>query len=80
MNGISNSSMIGMGTSHMNKTSTLGNINNMRDFKNQNQQNVISSVSNYYVNMINTEEELLGCPELGEQMITKNMLFFDLNQ
>ena len=36
MNGISgsNSSMIGMGTSHMNKTSTLGNINNIR---NQNQ-------------------------------------------
>ena len=33
MNGISgsNSQMIGMGTSHMNKTSTLGNINNIRN-------------------------------------------------
>ena len=46
MNGISNSSMIGMGTSHMNKTSTLGNINNMREFKNQNQQNSNFSTKN----------------------------------
>ena len=50
MNGISgsNSSMIGMGTSHMNKTSTLGNINNMnmREFKNQNQSNNVFSTKN----------------------------------
>ena len=40
MNGISNTntSMIGMGTSHMNKTSTLGNINNIR---NQNQPSTV---------------------------------------
>jgi len=50
MNGISgsNSSMIGMGTSHMNKTSTIGNINNMnmREFKNQNQSNNVFSTKN----------------------------------
>ena len=45
MNGISgsNSSMIGMGTSHMNKTSTLGNINNIR---NQNQTSNVFQTKN----------------------------------
>lgn len=37
-NGGTNSSMIGMGTNHMNKTSTMGNISNpISSFKNQNQ-------------------------------------------
>ena len=45
--------MIGMGTSHMNKTSTLGNINNMREFKNPNQQ------SNGFTNKNGTNNENL---------------------